>query len=140
MKSSSTWVIPASLYEGLFFYFYVESSSSYIMHQLGEHNCHSEYNVPGPKIYYWVEYDYDIACSKIICIYSPLKLWRCSSIYVLLFHEGQARYHFTMILLWSNKRITFNASLRIVNYLCYFSCCNVVAKFTLLELYLSCFV
>ena len=67
-KSSSTWVIPASLCEGPFFYFYVESPSSYFMHQLREHSCHSEYNVHGPKIYYWLEYDYDIACSKIICI------------------------------------------------------------------------
>ena len=37
-----------------------------------------------------------------------------------------------------NKRITFNALLFMILCLCYFSCCNIVAKFTLLELYLSC--
>ena len=105
-------------------------SPSYLMHQLGEHNCHSEYNVHRPKKKYCVEYDYNIACSKMICMESLLELWRCPRIYVFLFLEGQARYHFTMLLLWSNKHITFNASLLIVNYLCYFSCCNLVAKFT----------
>ena len=51
-KISSTSVIPASLYEGPLFYFYVESSSSCFMHRLREHSCHSEYNVHSPKIYY----------------------------------------------------------------------------------------
>ena len=36
-----------------------------------------------------------------------------------------------------NKRITFNALLFMIFCLCYFSCCNIVAKFTLLEFYLS---
>jgi hypothetical protein len=40
------------LWKGLSFYFYVESSSSIITHQLREHSCHSEYNVHSPKIYY----------------------------------------------------------------------------------------
>jgi hypothetical protein len=44
--------IPASLCEGPFFYFYVESSSSTSMHRLREHSYHSEYIVHGPKIYY----------------------------------------------------------------------------------------
>jgi hypothetical protein len=62
--------ITASLYEGpiFYFYFYVESSSSTFMHWLREHSCHSEYNVHSPKIYYWLIYDYGIACSQIICI------------------------------------------------------------------------
>jgi hypothetical protein len=60
--------ITTSLYEGPFFYFYVESSSSTFMHRLREHSCHSEYNVHGPKIYYWFIHDYGIACSQIICI------------------------------------------------------------------------
>ena len=50
IKSSSTWLIPASLCEGPFFYFYVESSSSKFMHQLREHSCHSECNVHSPRI------------------------------------------------------------------------------------------
>jgi hypothetical protein len=33
-------------------YFYVESLSSILMHQLREHSCHSEYNVHSSKIYY----------------------------------------------------------------------------------------
>jgi hypothetical protein len=41
IKSSSTWVLPASLCEGPFFYFNVESPSSCFMHQLREHSCHS---------------------------------------------------------------------------------------------------
>jgi hypothetical protein len=60
--------IPASLYKGPFFYFYIESSSSTFMQQLREHSCHSEYNVHGPKIYYWSIHDYGIACSQIIYI------------------------------------------------------------------------
>jgi hypothetical protein len=63
MKSSSTCLIPASLCEGPFFYFYVESSPSTFMHHLREHSCHSEYNVHSPKLYYWLIYDYGFACS-----------------------------------------------------------------------------
>jgi hypothetical protein len=50
--------IPTSLYEGPFFYFYVESPPSTFMHRLREHSCHSEYNVHSPKIYYWLIHDY----------------------------------------------------------------------------------
>jgi hypothetical protein len=60
--------ITTSLYEGPFFYFYVESSSSTFMHKLREHSYHFEYNVHGPKIYYWLIHNYGIACSQIICI------------------------------------------------------------------------
>jgi hypothetical protein len=60
--------ITASLCEGPFFYFYVESSPNTFMHCLREHSCHSEYNVCSPKIYYWLVRDYGIACSQIICI------------------------------------------------------------------------
>jgi hypothetical protein len=55
--------IPASLYEGPFFYFYVESPPSTFMHRLREHSCHSEFNVHNPKIYYWLIHDYGFACS-----------------------------------------------------------------------------
>jgi hypothetical protein len=41
MKSSSTCLITASLCEGPFFYFYVESSPSTFMHRLREHSCYS---------------------------------------------------------------------------------------------------
>jgi hypothetical protein len=55
--------ITASLCEGPFFYFYVESPPSIFMHRLREHSCHSEYNVHSPKIYYWLIHDYGFACS-----------------------------------------------------------------------------
>jgi hypothetical protein len=48
--------------KGLFF-FYVESSPSTFMHRLREHSCHSEYNMHGPKIYYWLIHDYGFTCS-----------------------------------------------------------------------------
>jgi hypothetical protein len=41
MKSSSTCLITASLCEGPFFSFYVESPPSTFMHRLIEHSCHS---------------------------------------------------------------------------------------------------
>jgi hypothetical protein len=82
--------------KGLSFYFYVESSSSTFMHHLGEHSCHSEYNVHSPKIYYWLIHDCGIACSKIICIYHPLELEGVLCIYIFLLHDGQVEYHFAM--------------------------------------------
>jgi hypothetical protein len=51
MKSSSTYLITASLCEGPFFYFYVESPPSIFMHRLREHSCHSEYNVHCSKVF-----------------------------------------------------------------------------------------
>jgi hypothetical protein len=57
MKSSSRCLITASLREGPFFYFYVESSPSTFMHRLRENSCHSEFNVHSPKIYYWLIHD-----------------------------------------------------------------------------------
>jgi hypothetical protein len=51
MKSSSTCLITATLCEGPFFYFYVESPPSTFMHHLREHGCHSEYNVHCPKVF-----------------------------------------------------------------------------------------
>jgi hypothetical protein len=55
--------ISASLCEGPFFYFYVESPPSTFMHCLREHNCHSEYNVHSPKVYHRLIHDYGFACS-----------------------------------------------------------------------------
>jgi hypothetical protein len=55
--------ITASLYEGPFFYFYVESPPSTFMHHLREHSCHSEFNMHSPKIYYWLIHDYGFAYS-----------------------------------------------------------------------------
>jgi hypothetical protein len=63
MKSSSTCLITASLYEGPFFYFYVESPPSTFMHRLREHSFHSEFNMHSPKVYHWLIHDYGFACS-----------------------------------------------------------------------------
>jgi hypothetical protein len=63
MKSSSTCLITASLCEGPFFYFYVESPPSTFLHHLREHSCHSEFNVHSPKVYHWLIHDYGFACS-----------------------------------------------------------------------------
>jgi hypothetical protein len=63
MKSSSTCLITASLCEGPFFYFYVESPPSTFMHRLREHSCHFEFNVHSPKIYHWLIHDYGFTCS-----------------------------------------------------------------------------
>jgi hypothetical protein len=63
MKSSSTCLIPASLCEGPFFYFYVESPPSIFMHRLREHSCHSEFNVHSPKVYHWLIHDFGFTCS-----------------------------------------------------------------------------
>jgi hypothetical protein len=63
MKSSSTCLITASLYEGPFFYFCVESPPSTFMHRLREHSCHSEFNVHSRKVYHWLIHDYGFGCS-----------------------------------------------------------------------------
>jgi hypothetical protein len=63
MKNSSTCLITASLCEGPFFYFYVESPPSTFMHHLREHSYHSEFNVHSPKVYHWLIHDYGFACS-----------------------------------------------------------------------------
>jgi hypothetical protein len=55
--------ITTSLYEGPFFYFYVESPPSTFMHHLREHSCHSEFNVHCPKVYHWLIHDYGFLCS-----------------------------------------------------------------------------
>jgi hypothetical protein len=55
--------ITASLCEGSFFYFYVESPPSTFMHRLREHSCHSEFNVHSPKVYHWLIHDFCFTCS-----------------------------------------------------------------------------
>jgi hypothetical protein len=55
--------ITASVCEGPFFYFYVESPPSTFMHRLREHSCHSEFNVHSPKVYHWLIHDFGFTCS-----------------------------------------------------------------------------
>ena len=107
LKALAHDLIPASLCEGPFFYFYVESSSYYFMHQLREHSCHSEYNVHSPKIYYWLIHDCYCLFSNYLYLVTLWTFKRCPGIYVFLFHEGQAEYHFAMFSLCSKQTFYF---------------------------------
>jgi hypothetical protein len=134
IKSSSTWVIPASLCEGPFFYFYVESSSSKFMHQLREHSCHSEYNVHSPKTY-WLTHCYDLLVLELLVSSHPLNFKGVLAFMFCYNHKGQAECYFIMFTL--KQTVAFSALLFMLFCLSYFLCYNIVAKF-LLELYLSC--
>jgi hypothetical protein len=68
----------------------------------------------------------------------PLKLDGVLCIYVLLFHEGQAENHLLYFPYDLNTRLTFNVSFFMIFHLCSFSCYNMVAKFLLSRLCLSC--
>jgi hypothetical protein len=92
--------ITASLCEGPFFYFYVESSPSTFMHRLREHSFHSEFNVHCPKVIIdWLMIMVLLAL-KLFVSSRPLKLEGVLCIYVLLFHEGQAENHLLCFSIW----------------------------------------
>jgi hypothetical protein len=59
-------------------------------------------------------------------------------IYVLLLHEGQAKNHLLCFPYGWNTHVTFIVSLFMIFRLCFFSCYNMVAKFLLSRLCLSC--
>jgi hypothetical protein len=59
-------------------------------------------------------------------------------IYVLLLHEGQAENHLLCFSYGWNTHVTFIVSLFMIFHLCFFSCYNMVAKFLLSRLCLSC--
>jgi hypothetical protein len=86
MKSSSTCLITASLREGPFFYFYVESPSSIFMHRLREHSCHFEYNVHCPKVFIDSFMMLVSLVLKLLVSSRPLKLEGVICIHVLLSH------------------------------------------------------
>jgi hypothetical protein len=108
MKSSSTYLITASLCEGSFFYFYVESPPSTFMHYLKEHSCHSEYNVHCPKVFIdW----FMIMVSLVLKLFissRPFKLEGVLCIYVLLFHEEQAEIHLLCFSIWFELPFDFH--------------------------------
>jgi hypothetical protein len=130
MKSSSTCLITASLCEGPFFYFYVESPPSTFMHHLREHSFHSEYNVHCPKVFIdW----FMILVSLVLKLFvssCPLKLEGVLCIYVLLSHEGQAGNYLYVFPYDLNKRLTFIIS---------FSCSSVCVLFHVITWLLSFF-
>jgi hypothetical protein len=108
MKSSSTCLITASLCEGPFFYFYVESPTSTFMHYLREHSCHSEYNMHCPKVFIdW----FMIMVSLVLKLFvssCPFKLEGVLCIYVLLLHEGQAENHLLCFSIWFEHTFDFH--------------------------------
>jgi hypothetical protein len=110
MKSSSTCLIPASLCEGSFFLFYVESLPSTFMHRLREHSCHSEYNVHCPKVIFdWFMIMVSLVL-KLLVSSHPLKLEGVLCIYVLLLHEGQVENHLLCFPYGWNTHVTFIVS------------------------------
>jgi hypothetical protein len=137
MKISSTCLITASLCEGPFFYFYVESPPSTFMHCLREHSCHSKFNVHCPKVIIDWFMIMVLLVLKLFVSSRPLKFEGVLCIYVLLFHEGQAKSHLLCFPYGWNTHVTFIVSFFMIFHLCSFSCYNMVAKFLLLRLYLS---
>jgi hypothetical protein len=95
--------ITASLREGPFFYFYVESPPSIFMHCLREHRCHSEYNVHCPKVFIdWFMMLVSLVL-KLLVSSRPLKLEGVLCIYVFLSHEGQAENHlYVFLMIWTH--------------------------------------
>jgi hypothetical protein len=101
-------VITASLCEGPFFYFYVESPPSSFMHRLREHSCHSEFNVHSPKVIIdWFMTMVSLVL-KLFVSSRPLKLEGVLCIYVLLFHEVQAENHLLCFSIWFEHTFDFH--------------------------------
>jgi hypothetical protein len=100
--------ITASLCEGPFFYFYVESPPSTFMHHLREHSCHSEFNVHCPKVIIDWFMTMVLLVLKLFVSIRPLKLAGFLCIYVLLFHEGQAENHFLSFSIWFEHTFDFH--------------------------------
>jgi hypothetical protein len=112
MKSSSTCLITASLYEGPFFYFYVESPPSTFMHRLREHSCHYEYLVAL----------LNLKVSYAFMVSSPWRIsWKPSVCFSI----------------WFEHTFDFHCFIFMIFCLCSFSCYNMVAKLLLSRLYLS---
>jgi hypothetical protein len=130
--------ISTSLYEGPFFYFYVESPPSTFMHRLREHSCHSEFNVHCPKVIIDWFMVIVLLVLKLFVSSRPFKLEGVLCIYVLLFHKGQAENHLLCFSIWFEHMFDFHCSLFMIFHLCFFSCYNMVAKFLLSRLYLLC--
>jgi hypothetical protein len=100
--------ITASLCEGPFLYFYVESPPSTFMHRLREHSCHSEFYVHSPKVIIdWFMTMVSFVL-KLFVSSRPLKLEGVLCIYVLLFHEGQAENHLLCFSIWLEHTFDFH--------------------------------
>jgi hypothetical protein len=99
--------IPASLFEGPFFYLFVESPPSTFMHRLREHSCHSEYSIVPKFIIDWFMIMV-LLVLKLFVSSRPLKLEGVLCIYILLFHEGQAENHLICFSIWFEHTFDFH--------------------------------
>jgi hypothetical protein len=75
---------------------------------------------------------------KLLVSSRPLKLEGVLSIYVLLSHKGQAKNHLYVFSIWFKHTFDFHCFIFMIFRLCSFSCYNMVAKFLLSRLCLSC--
>jgi hypothetical protein len=108
------------------------------MHRLREHSCHSEYNVHCPKVFiYWFMMLVSLVL-KLFVSSRSLKLQGVLCIYVFLSHKGQAKNHLYVFPYDLNTCLTFIVSFSWSFVCVLFSCYNMVAKFLLSRLYLSC--
>jgi hypothetical protein len=129
--------ITASLRNGFFFYFYVESPPSIFMHRLREHSCHSEYNVHCPKVFIdW----FMILVSLILNYLYLVALLNLKVSYAFMFCSLMKDKLKTICIFfwWFEHMFDFHCFIFMIFYLCSFSCYNMVAKFLLSRLYLSC--
>jgi hypothetical protein len=82
----------------------------YLYAPLREHSCHSEYNVHCPKVFIdW----FILLVSLVLKLFvssRPLKLEGVLCIYVLLFHEGQAKNYLYVFPYDLNTHLTFIVS------------------------------
>jgi hypothetical protein len=109
MKSSSTCLIPASLCEGPFFYFYVESPPSTFIHRLRESIVAilSLMCIVPKFIIDWFMTMVELVL-KLFVSSGPLKLEGVLRIYVLLFYEGQAKNHLLCFSIWFQHTFDFH--------------------------------
>jgi hypothetical protein len=97
--------ITASLCEGPFFYFYVESPPSIFMRRLREHSCHSECNVHYSKVFIdWFMMLVSLVL-KLFVSSRHLKLEGVLCIYVLLSMKDKLKtncmfFHMIWTLVW----------------------------------------
>jgi hypothetical protein len=139
MKSSSTCLITTSLWEGPFFYFYVESPPSTFMHRLREYSCHSECNAHSPKFIIDWFMIMILLVLKLFVSSRPLKLegvlciffWNWCPMHLCFATPWRTSWKpLCYVFLYAqNTHLTFNALLLLIFCLCYFSCYNMVAKF-----------
>jgi hypothetical protein len=105
--------ITASLCEGTFFYFYVESPPSTFMHRLREHSCHYEYNVHCPKVFIdW----FMIMVSLVLKLFvssRPLKLEGVLCSYVLLSMKDKLKtISMFFLMIWTPQLMLIDSSKR----------------------------